>query len=60
MRLMGGGGGTRRVKDGRLWITAASLDAFSSGDGEAWLVLQAQWSGLEGPLIDTLMRRFPR
>jgi len=40
-------------------VTAASLDRFAPGDGEAWLALQDRWEHMEGPLLDSFMRPFP-
>jgi phytoene dehydrogenase-like protein len=40
-------------------ITAAALDGFHPGDGEAWLTLQRDWDAYEAPLIAALMDPFP-
>lgn len=39
--------------------TAASLDAFAPGDGDAWRELYAEWTRIGPPLIDALFRPFP-
>ncbi|MGY4644896.1 phytoene desaturase family protein [Cellulomonas sp. URHB0016] len=43
-----------RVED-----TAASLDGFAPGDGEAWAALCAAWQHLRDPLLDALFTPFP-
>jgi phytoene dehydrogenase-like protein len=43
----------------RLEQSAASLDAFAPGDGDAWRRLYGRWERLGGPLIDALTRPFP-
>jgi phytoene dehydrogenase-like protein len=40
-------------------VTAASLDRFSAGDGDAWRRLQASWKAIETDLIAALMSPFP-
>jgi phytoene dehydrogenase-like protein len=40
-------------------VTAASLDDFQIGDGEAWLALQREWDAIEEPLVRALMAPFP-
>lgn len=40
-------------------ITAASLEQFAAGDGDAWRRLFDEWQEIEGPLINALMRPFP-
>lgn len=40
-------------------VTAASLDRFAAGDGDAWRQLFADWRHIEGPLLGSLMRPFP-
>ena len=40
-------------------VTAASLDQFSKGDGDAWRRLYGEWSAIEDPLLKALMRPFP-
>jgi phytoene dehydrogenase-like protein len=54
------------LQDGRcatLWPdperTAASLEAFGAGDGDAWRSLYARWERLGGPVVDALMRPLP-
>jgi phytoene dehydrogenase-like protein len=39
--------------------TAAALDAFASGDGEAWLRLYARWQRLGPHLVAALLAPFP-
>src|SRR5829696_1333109 len=39
--------------------TAASLEAFAPGDGDAWRELYAYWQHAGGPFIDALLRPFP-
>jgi len=39
--------------------TAAALDEFGHGDGEAWLDLCDQWRRLRDPLLDALFTPFP-
>ena len=39
--------------------TAATLDQFAPGDGDAWLALQDEWDRIEEPLIASLMSPFP-
>ncbi|MGH9286620.1 MAG: phytoene desaturase family protein, partial [Acidimicrobiales bacterium] len=39
--------------------TAASLDAFAPGDGEAWRQLFRQWQRVERPLVTSLLGPFP-
>jgi phytoene dehydrogenase-like protein len=39
--------------------TAASLDSFAAGDGDAWRDAHAQWVRLREPLLDALFRPFP-
>lgn len=40
-------------------VTAAGLDLFCAGDGEAWLELFAQWQRVRDPLLDALFTPFP-
>ena len=40
-------------------ITAASLDEFAAGDGDAWRDLVARWERIEGPILDGLFSMFP-
>ena len=40
-------------------VTAASLDSFSSGDGEAWIRLTEQWARIGPAVIDALLQPFP-
>jgi phytoene dehydrogenase-like protein len=40
-------------------VTAASLDRFAVGDGEAWIGLQERWDEIEADLIDAFMSPFP-
>ncbi|MCU1493298.1 MAG: FAD-dependent oxidoreductase [Acidimicrobiaceae bacterium] len=39
--------------------TAASLDAFSPGDGDAWKHMVDQWELLARPFLDLMLRPFP-
>ncbi|MEA3215135.1 MAG: hypothetical protein QOJ19_1291 [Acidimicrobiia bacterium] len=39
--------------------TAACLDRFAPGDGEAWLRLHERWRRVREPLLDSLLRPFP-
>jgi phytoene dehydrogenase-like protein len=39
--------------------TAASLDAFAPGDGDAWRGLYARWRRVEKPLLQALVTPFP-
>lgn len=39
--------------------TAASLDAFSPGDGDAWRALYERWEHISGPAIAALLDPFP-
>lgn len=39
--------------------TAASLDAFAAGDGEAWTALVAEFERIREPLLAALFRPFP-
>jgi phytoene dehydrogenase-like protein len=39
--------------------TAASLERFAPGDGDAWRSLYAYWERAGGPFIDALLRPFP-
>jgi phytoene dehydrogenase-like protein len=40
-------------------VTAASLDAYRAGDGDAWLALVAQFEQIQQPLMAALFRPFP-
>jgi phytoene dehydrogenase-like protein len=40
-------------------VTAASLDAFAPGDGDAWRRMVDEWRGLQPWLVEALMRPFP-
>jgi phytoene dehydrogenase-like protein len=40
-------------------ITAASLDSFASGDGDAWRAEFAAWTGIRDDLMATLFTAFP-
>jgi phytoene dehydrogenase-like protein len=42
-----------------LAVTAASLDTFAAGDGEAWQALFADWQRLREPLLRALFTPFP-
>jgi phytoene dehydrogenase-like protein len=39
--------------------TAASLERFAPGDGDAWRQLHASWERAGGPFMDALLRPFP-
>ncbi len=39
--------------------TAASVDAFAHGDGDAWLAMFEQWRRIRDPLLDALFTPFP-
>ncbi len=39
--------------------TAASLDAFAAGDGEAWMQLVREFEAISEPLINAILRPFP-
>ncbi|MCU0302400.1 MAG: NAD(P)/FAD-dependent oxidoreductase [Candidatus Nanopelagicales bacterium] len=39
--------------------TAAGLEAFAPGDGDAWLALFDQWQQVRDPLLDALFTPFP-
>jgi phytoene dehydrogenase-like protein len=39
--------------------TAASVDSFAPGDGDAWREAYAQWVRVREPLLDALFRPFP-
>lgn len=39
--------------------TAASLERFAPGDGDAWRALYAYWERAGGPFVDALLRPFP-
>lgn len=39
--------------------TAASLDTFATGDGEAWLAMLADYERISTPLLDALFSPFP-
>jgi phytoene dehydrogenase-like protein len=39
--------------------TAASVDQYAPGDGDAWRELTAEFERLSGPLLDTMMSPFP-
>ena len=39
--------------------TAAGLDTFAPGDGQAWLDMYAQWQRIRDPLLDALFTPFP-
>jgi len=40
-------------------VTAANLDSFAKGDGDAWRDVHAEWSRLQEPLISALFTPFP-
>ena len=39
--------------------TAASLDDFAAGDGQAWLDMFGEWQRIRDPLLDALFTPFP-
>lgn len=39
--------------------TAASLERFAPGDGDAWLALYERWRRVGAPLVDALLSPFP-
>src|SRR5688572_26658868 len=39
--------------------TAAALEAFAAGDGDAWRRLYGLWQRAEAPLLDALVEPFP-
>ena len=39
--------------------TAASVDSFAAGDGDAWRRLYEEWQRVGGAMVDALMRPFP-
>ena len=51
--------GTCPVLSTNVEETAASVDAFAPGDGEAWLALFDQWKRLEKGLLGALFDPFP-
>jgi phytoene dehydrogenase-like protein len=40
-------------------VTAASLDVFRSGSGDAWRSMYEAWLAIDGPLLDGLFQPFP-
>jgi phytoene dehydrogenase-like protein len=40
-------------------VTAASLDGYQRGDGDAWLAMLAEFERIREPLLDALFRPFP-
>lgn len=53
------GDGTCAVLDRHVDTTAASLDAFAPGDGEAWRRLYDVWESLRLDILDALFTPFP-
>ncbi len=51
--------GSAAVLDRDPAVTAASVDRFAAGDGEAWLRMYAQWLATGGDLLDALFTPFP-
>jgi phytoene dehydrogenase-like protein len=51
--------GSCAVLDRTLDVTAASLDAFAPGDGDAWRRLHAVWERLRPDLLEALFTPFP-
>jgi phytoene dehydrogenase-like protein len=52
-------GGPTAVLSTDLDITAASLDRFCPGDGDAWRALYGWWQRVNPPLTDALLGPFP-
>lgn len=52
-------GGPAAVLSTDIDVTAASLDAFAAGDGEAWRRLYRLWQRIEGPFMDAFTTPFP-
>jgi phytoene dehydrogenase-like protein len=52
-------GGRAAVMSTDVDETAASLDQFAAGDGDAWRALFREWQGLRGAMVDALLRPFP-
>ncbi len=55
-----------QLEDGRAAVlqrdpldTAAGLDGFAAGDGDAWLDLCRQWDGVRDDLLDAIFTPFP-
>lgn len=40
-------------------VTAASVESFAPGDGEAWLRMFAEWRRIRDPFLDALFTPFP-
>jgi phytoene dehydrogenase-like protein len=53
------GDGTCAVLDRDIATTAASLDAFATGDGDAWRRLHDIWARLAPDILDALFTPFP-
>src|ERR1700712_2451261 len=51
--------GRAAVLSRRLERTAASVDTFAPGDGEAWVRMFRQWQRLRDPLLDALFTPLP-
>jgi phytoene dehydrogenase-like protein len=51
--------GSCAVLDRDLAVTAASLDAFAPGDGDAWRRLHDVWQRIRGDLLGALFTPFP-
>jgi phytoene dehydrogenase-like protein len=51
--------GSCAVLSRRLEETAASLDAFAPGDGDAWVSLYSQWERIGDALLDAMVTPFP-
>jgi phytoene dehydrogenase-like protein len=47
------------VLDRDVDVTAASLDQFAAGDGDAWRRIAAQWDDLEDAILGALFTPFP-
>ncbi|SDJ57898.1 phytoene desaturase family protein [Streptomyces indicus] len=51
--------GSCAVLDRDLGVTAANLDGFAPGDGQAWRELCREWERVGGPVLDALFTPFP-
>ncbi len=51
--------GTCPVLSRNIDETAASLDEYHKGDGDAWRRMMQRWDEVGGPLVDALMSPFP-
>ncbi len=51
--------GPAAILDVDVDVTAASLDAFSRGDGDAWRELYAEWTRVSEPFMEAFTTPFP-